>query len=466
MPVMSPCGKIIENPEPTYEEKLECLLENDEPSYNYENVETNDELIERLSKDEEIDNSCSDTNQNYSNISHIQSLENYENFKSFFSEHCRTSDTNKKYNNPQDSIDNEKLESIKNPASNYCSKCGHSCNELHSTRDSTPKQLSIDNIETNNCNTTPSGTSIPASLLGAKCNSTSCLHEIKVDSASSQEQSSSFTLNSRDASFLHCSVSASNSPCLKRLSRPPTVEQTISSKMEQVHLRQRSNSADSSRFYLEEESVNEILSQKKANVLSTPSSSSSPQDTINCDIKQVVNFNKSELNLIPLIISELPNHQEQLSPNVSDKYSDLIGAKRSSSVPNKFFSNRDSSSSNDSGVSTGSLSLRHCGTDFLEFEMPLTTSNSSKRHHIAMMSNGVSHNSTEARHKISQKRSKSVDPLRTLTFTFENEEHLNGKSVSAEAEVPIFLQENTRKGKTTCIILLEIIIFNYSIYFV
>lgn len=479
MPVMSPCGKIIENPEPTYEEKLECLLENEkflaDSSCNYENVEPNNESdlpLERLSKNEEIDNNCNDNNQNYSNITLVQSLENYENFKPFFSEQCKP-DTNKEFNNSHENIANENLNketnscnSIYNSVYNCCSNCGHVCAKLHNSRESILKQQNIGNcqFELNKGNSavmkqgmTSDVNAISSSLLGAKCNSTSCLHEIKLDSNCSQEQNDLVKSNSGGRPFLHCSVSASNSPSLKRLTRQSTMEQSITSKMEHVCLRQRSNSADSSRIRLEEESVNDILLadlQRRSNTLSTPSSTSSMfvmgnhENMTESDIKSDSGVNKSGIKLVPLIISEMSDHREQLSPNVSVKYSDLIGAKRSSSVPNKFFSNRDSSSSNDSGVSTGSLSLRHCGTDFLEFEMPLTTSKSSKRHHIVMMNNATSINGSEAMHKMLQKRSKSVDPLRSLTFTFGSEDYQAGKSTSAEAEIPIFLQEN--KGKNKC----------------
>lgn len=77
--------------------------------------------------------------------------------------------------------------------------------------------------------------------------------------------------------------------------------------------------------------------------------------------------------------------------------------RRSSSVPCK--SNRDSSSSNDSGV----------------FELPRRPQ--------------MSANVTLPR------RSKSSDPLRDLSFQF-NKAATEGKSASAEAEVPVRTHEN------------------------
>uniref|UniRef100_A0A8W7Q0R5 IRS-type PTB domain-containing protein n=1 Tax=Anopheles coluzzii TaxID=1518534 RepID=A0A8W7Q0R5_ANOCL len=101
--------------------------------------------------------------------------------------------------------------------------------------------------------------------------------------------------------------------------------------------------------------------------------------------------------------------------------------RRSESVPCKA-QNRDSSSSNDSGVSTGSLRQR--GTDFTDFELPLTTAMSARRHqrHVLPAQNCV--------HASLPRRSKSFDPLRELSFQFQKV-RVPEKSTSAEAEVPV-----------------------------
>ncbi|XP_055624394.1 uncharacterized protein LOC129767470 isoform X2 [Toxorhynchites rutilus septentrionalis] len=107
--------------------------------------------------------------------------------------------------------------------------------------------------------------------------------------------------------------------------------------------------------------------------------------------------------------------------------SQSVYIRRSESVPCKA-QNRDSSSSNDSGVSTGSLRQR--GTDFTEFELPLTTAMSARRHqrHVIPQQNCV--------HASLPRRSKSFDPLRELSFQFQKS-RVPEKSTSAEAEVPI-----------------------------
>uniref|UniRef100_A0A4Y0BIY0 Uncharacterized protein n=1 Tax=Anopheles funestus TaxID=62324 RepID=A0A4Y0BIY0_ANOFN len=111
----------------------------------------------------------------------------------------------------------------------------------------------------------------------------------------------------------------------------------------------------------------------------------------------------------------------------SSQASQSVYIRRSESVPCKA-QNRDSSSSNDSGVSTGSLRQR--GTDFTDFELPLTTAMSARRHqrHVLPTQNCV--------HASLPRRSKSFDPLRELSFQFQKV-RVPEKSTSAEAEVPV-----------------------------
>jgi hypothetical protein len=122
-------------------------------------------------------------------------------------------------------------------------------------------------------------------------------------------------------------------------------------------------------------------------------------------------------------------------PVAGSSVSAAVHIRRSSSVPCKSGNNRDSSSSNDSGVSTGSL--KHRGADFAEFELPLTTSMSTRRHHHAVQAR---HHAgmplTNCLHASLPRRSKSVDPLREITFQFQKVK-IPAKSSSAEAEVPI-----------------------------
>lgn len=115
-----------------------------------------------------------------------------------------------------------------------------------------------------------------------------------------------------------------------------------------------------------------------------------------------------------------------------------VHIRRSSSVPCKG-NNRDSSSSNDSGVSIGSL--RHRAADLAElerFELPLTTALSS--HWRAQRLAG---SQGPCMHASLQRRSKSSDPLKEITFQFHRMS-AHPKSSSAEAEVPVC---PAKKGK-------------------
>ncbi|CAH1400275.1 unnamed protein product, partial [Nezara viridula] len=102
----------------------------------------------------------------------------------------------------------------------------------------------------------------------------------------------------------------------------------------------------------------------------------------------------------------------------------VVQVRRSCSVPCKP-GNRDSSSSADSGVSTGSLKQRE---DFGEFELPLTTALSCRRLRLAQ--------ETPCLHSSLPRRSKSSDPLSQLSFQFHKIK-VPAKSSSAEAEIPI-----------------------------
>ncbi|XP_045774441.1 uncharacterized protein LOC123873599 [Maniola jurtina] len=117
-------------------------------------------------------------------------------------------------------------------------------------------------------------------------------------------------------------------------------------------------------------------------------------------------------------------------PHLRNKHMDNAAIKRSSSVPCKG-GNRDSSSSNDSGVS--SCSLKHGGGEFQEFEMPLTSGSS--RYHY-MVHKRMRGNLAGSIHSSLPRKSKSSDPLRDQPMQL-HKTHVPAKSSSAEAEVPV-----------------------------
>ncbi|PNF43168.1 hypothetical protein B7P43_G15659 [Cryptotermes secundus] len=154
------------------------------------------------------------------------------------------------------------------------------------------------------------------------------------------------------------------------------------------------------------------------------------EDTVGDDIASTSSGSGSLRTLVRECLADTPQ-----PPVTGSSVSAAVHIRRSSSVPCKSGNNRDSSSSNDSGVSTGSL--KHRGADFAEFELPLTTSMSTRRHHHAVQARnhaGMPH--TNCLHASLPRRSKSVDPLREITFQFQKVK-IPAKSSSAEAEVPI-----------------------------
>ena len=154
------------------------------------------------------------------------------------------------------------------------------------------------------------------------------------------------------------------------------------------------------------------------------------EETVGDDVASTSSGSGSLRTLVRECLADTPQ-----PPVTGSSVSAGVHIRRSSSVPCKSGNNRDSSSSNDSGVSTGSL--KHRGADFAEFELPLTTSMSTRRHHHALQAR---HHAgmplTSCLHASLPRRSKSVDPLREISFQFQKVK-IPAKSSSAEAEVPI-----------------------------
>ncbi|CAG9789031.1 unnamed protein product [Diatraea saccharalis] len=117
-------------------------------------------------------------------------------------------------------------------------------------------------------------------------------------------------------------------------------------------------------------------------------------------------------------------------PHLRNKIMDNAQIKRSSSVPCKSGGNRDSSSSNDSGVS--SCSMKHGVTEYNDFEMPLTSPHSRYQYMIQRRMRG---HAIGCLHSSLPRKSKSSDPLRDLSLQLHK--NVPAKSSSAEAEVPV-----------------------------
>ncbi|XP_049947535.1 uncharacterized protein LOC126455818 [Schistocerca serialis cubense] len=230
------------------------------------------------------------------------------------------------------------------------------------------------------------------------------------------------------------------------------------SRKQQFANRKRSSSADASRFIDDVEDEPSSLDGP----VSLPQAGS-------CD--SVIHSQVMVADNVEPVSNKAVEVQQETSPRVPEPSSvtstlhateaRIACMRRSSSVPSHRAAsavsgnNRDSSSSNDSGVSIASL--RHRGGDFAEFELPLTTSMSARRHHMAMRSSGSHqhhhHHSpvssgvsgggrgSPCLHSSLPRRSKSVDPLRDITFQFtevsDDSQQQQAKCSSAEAEVPV-----------------------------
>lgn len=117
-------------------------------------------------------------------------------------------------------------------------------------------------------------------------------------------------------------------------------------------------------------------------------------------------------------------------PHLRNKHIDNAQIKRSSSVPCKSGGNRDSSSSNDSGVSSCSMKQ---GPEFNEFEMPLTSGHSRYQYMAQRRMRG---NTTGCIHSSLPRKSKSSDLLKDMNMQI-HKTNVPAKSSSAEAEVPV-----------------------------
>lgn len=197
-------------------------------------------------------------------------------------------------------------------------------------------------------------------------------------------------------------------------------------KCEQVHLkasssnflsiRTRSASADSSRFLEDTEQFDssETLCKASNNSIHESRRLSSP-----C----LLLLQESEP--IGVSLMETEDEVSAISLTQSNPTTNPVNIRRSESVPTGKAQNRDSSSSNDSGVSTGSLKQR--AKDFESLELSGGASVGALRKH---------RHSLPCTHVTLPRRSKSSDPLKELSFRFRKN-RIPDKSTSAEAEIPI-----------------------------
>lgn len=427
---------------------------------------------------------------NYANIDFAQSLEYYENAKELLQ---RAGITKEELANlDSDSAAKEKLTYIIANGVKVCNKCGHACQNKNNDTGDTSKddmQKQDDYLMMEPARGSKSDDSSPDITVKQNKNFPGYLPMSPAVSSSTTNCSKTDLLK-QCVNKLICEKSASNpsliGPAVDRSRKRSDSDVRIpGSAMLMMHhpgnspylrrqvmdstdcldrrasfiARKRSSSADSTRYI--EDDVESALSRttspssetlRKSSVHSLSSTveqipcteyrMSSPclhQETepcydSDCCRKAGIDVNSNETE------DEVSSATDSLRTQVQEGLvnQQAVNIRRSSSVPCKSGQNRDSSSSNDSGVSTGSLRQR--GGDFAEFELPLTTAKSSRRHHHAIHQQ-LQGSTVNCLHSSLPRRSKSSDPLRELTFQFQKEK-IPAKSSSAEAEVPICPAKN------------------------
>lgn len=207
--------------------------------------------------------------------------------------------------------------------------------------------------------------------------------------------------------------------------------------------RKRSSSADSSRYL---EDVEEFSGANSS--LSSPSSETLRKSSVHSLISHEEDDGRRSSS--PCLLHreiELP-----CCPDAVKTADDTVNIRRSSSVPCKSGQNRDSSSSNDSGVSTGSLKQR-------EYELETAASPTTGRRRRLLGSVGQAAvrvgsvrgvGSAVSNSNQPPRRSRSFDPLGENTSQMEQQQT---KSSSAEAEIPICTTKNT-KGITKAYVII------------
>lgn len=422
---------------------------------------------------------------NYANIDFAQSLEYYENARELLQRAGITREEMDKLDS--DSAVKEKINYIIANGVKVCNKCGHACKQgkngehdkegEHPSTTESNKQDDYLMMEPakkqekkspepmkQNKNFPGYLPMSPVSNSNTTCNKTDLLKQcvnklICEKSASNPSLIGPAVDRSRKRSDSDVRIPGSamlglhhngNSPYLRRhmMDSTDSIDRRAS-----FLARKRSSSADSTRYIdddtesplsrttspssetLRKSSVHSLNSTVE-NIPCTEHRMSSPcihqesepcYDSDCCRKNSVIDVNSNETE--DEVSSATDSLRTQIPEGLTNQQS--VNIRRSSSVPCKSGQNRDSSSSNDSGVSTGSLKQR--GGDFAEFELPLTTAMSSRRHHHAVNQQQIQ---MTCLHSSLPRRSKSSDPLRELTFQFQKVK-IPAKSSSAEAEVPI-----------------------------
>ncbi|XP_057326165.1 serine-rich adhesin for platelets-like [Microplitis mediator] len=475
MPVVNANGELAIYPSGLKNNKSDdfSIISSISTSTSINNIQTSSEKANNYENIEPIViDTQPESKRNYVNIDFTESLEYYENSRDLIArtgisqeEIAKIAEGFKDTTNNEDEIindsinnkpdnsdqnendDNNKLEQV--IEDKVCNKCGHvkdnnSMNYLIMNPDNSNKQfkksfpgyLPMQPSAHNACSK-----EVISRICGTKSSSNPALF-----ASSSSSLSSSFIEVGRKRSDSELRIPGSamlSSPYLRRrLIDPlqlPYNQQPHQQQQQQQHgetsslemlWRKRSYSAESS-HYLEDSSPS--LGFSSSTIHKCPSESS--------EKSLIINNNLTKDQTMMIACSDLKVNRE-CDESINGQAFSSIKIRRSSSVPSKTGHNRDSSSSNDSGVSTGSLS--HRNTEFVEFEFTCTpVSLSSRKQNIL----SVCRKSPPpiCYHGSLPRKSKSSDPLRELSFQFQKIK-IPTKSSSAEGDIPACGPKGSNKG--------------------
>lgn len=402
----------------------------------------------------------------YVNLEFAKSLEYYENSKELMQ---KTQDNNRINETQNISVINKRVS---------CTKCGHSQStperKLGLRNDDYLLMEPTANHSIRRLQGLPS--SPPQSPVHDKCsqgylpmlpisNKSEELQRLRVRQLNEKSHSipsfpiprrKSFNSPSAHSALVYHSISETNSPYPRR--RLMTSVGTIPQKdLITPSIRRRSSSMDSSRYLDNLERIEEKVASPTKTIMNTPTisnatsidslsdlslnqrpipTSSSEQGLSRVDNSEYV-MCKSSLRFL----NEEPrtdNHSdENVNCDISRTNLPTIKIKRSASIPCKSVYNRDSSSSNDSGVSTGSLQFRR--RDLMDLDLHSIKKISIQEHLKIVHERALPEGAVF-------RKSKSVDPLDDMNFLFD-ELKLPVKSSSAGATVPVSVTRNESKGK-------------------
>ena len=412
MPVVNANGEIniyntnLSNCNNKHKQECEFIIKNrttclENSKSNYENIEP-------------VINTQPDLKQpDYANIDFTHSLEYYENSKDFLSKTGIFKNEIEKHSAEL----RERASDFNNEESGrVCQKCGHS-------KDEKADYVAVDTE--NQVPEKPSPGYLPMQPVHNACSK-----EVLFRLCSGVKSSSNPTLSA--SSLLDGNRKRSESeyrvPGLAMLSSPYLRRRLVdgSDKNEaSVLLRKRSYSAESAR-YVDEESPT-----FPSNLTIHKCSSETGEEALVKDERA----SDSKINEVS---------STSLQPSFSSSFTgSCIKIRRSSSVPSKTGHNRDSSSSNDSGVSTGSLI--HRTAEFVEFEHAVVpTSTPMKKNSSALPP--MHHQSPQqvSLHNSLPRKCKSNNPLKEITFQFQKIK-MPTKSSSAEADIPSCLPKEGKE---------------------